>query len=65
MEKVEYMPVQYVDAAKGKQQQAVRYVQVPRGAKRCYYEANDAIRLMYVCCDSGTDADRCSKCHAQ
>jgi hypothetical protein len=35
MEKVEYMPVQYVNAApaKGKQQQAVRYVQVPRGAK--------------------------------
>ena len=33
MEKVEYMPVQYVNAAKGKPQQAVRYVQVPRGAK--------------------------------
>ena len=34
MEKVEYLPVQYVEApATGKQAQAVRYVEVPQGTK--------------------------------
>jgi hypothetical protein len=34
MEKVEYMPVQYVEApATGKQAQAVRFVEVPQGTK--------------------------------